>query len=203
MADGYGFAGEGDWKIAALVRTLKVMGAGLEGDGRGVSFMEDYTYNLEPGEGLVLGAHMLEVCPSVAAGKPRLEVHPLDIGNREDPARLVFDGREGPALCASLVDFGSRFRCVVNAVAAVKAPRDFPKLPVARLLWKPEPNLEVSGECWILAGGGHHTAFSNSVSPDMVRDWAEISGVECVVIDQNSAVPEFRRELRWNGAAWK
>jgi len=198
MADGFGFAGEGDWKTAAMVRTFKVMTAGLGG----ASFMEDYTYHFEPGNEMILGAHMLEVCPSIAEGKPRLEVHPLGIGGKDDPARLVFAGKAGKATCAALVDFGNRFRCVVNAVNAVSPSQAFPKLPVARVLWKPEPSLRVSAECWILAGGGHHTAYSNLVTPDMIRDWAEMSGVECVVIDGKTEVASFRNELRWNAAAW-
>lgn len=203
MADGFGFAGEGDWKTAAMVRTFKVMSAGLGGNGLGNSFMEDYTYNLEKGNGMNLGAHMLEVCPTVAAGKPTLEVHPLGIGGREDPARLVFTGKAGPAICAAVVDFGTRFRCVVNEVDTVTPPKAFPKLPVARVLWKPEPNLQTAAECWILAGGGHHTAYSNIISSEMVRDWAEMVGVECVVIDKNTNVTSFRNELRWNAAAWR
>jgi len=204
MADGYGFAGEGDWKTAAMVRTFKVMSAGLsKGEiGKGDSFMEDYTYHFEPGNEMNLGAHMLEVCPSIAAGKPTLEVHQLGIGGREDPARLVFDGKSGPAICAAVVDFGSRFRCVINEVNVVDAPAPFPKLPVARVLWKPEPNLRTSAEAWILAGGGHHTAFSNILTTDMIRDWAEISGIECIAIDRNTDVRRFRDELRWNAATW-
>jgi L-arabinose isomerase len=207
MADGFGFAGEGDWKTAAMVRTFKVMSAGLGGPavgkpGMGDSFMEDYTYHFEKGNEMNLGAHMLEVCPSIAEGKPRVEVHPLGIGDREDPARVVFTGKPGPAICAAVVDFGSRFRCVLNKVNVVKPPKEFPKLPVARVLWKPEPNLRVSAESWILAGGGHHTAFSNIVTADMVRDWAEISGIECLVIDNDTTVTAFRNELRWNAAAW-
>ncbi|RIE11462.1 L-arabinose isomerase [Candidatus Cryosericum hinesii] len=203
MADGFGFAGEGDWKTAAMVRTFKVMSAGLGGKGFGDSFMEDYTYHFKKGNEMDLGAHMLEVCPTIAAGKPHLEVHQLGIGDKEDPARLVFTGKAGPAICASVVDFGSRFRCVLNEVNVVTPPKDFPKLPVARVLWKPEPNLRVSAESWILAGGGHHTAYSNIVTTDMVRDWAEMVGIECVVIDKNTNVVSFRNELRWNAAAWR
>ena len=203
MADGFGFAAEGDWKTAAMVRTFKVMSAGLGGKGFGDSFMEDYTYHFEKGNEMDLGAHMLEVCPTIAAGKPRLEVHQLGIGGKEDPARLVFTGKAGPAICTAVVDFGSRFRCVLNEINVVTPPKDFPKLPVARVLWKPEPNLRVSAESWILAGGGHHTAYSNIVTTDMVRDWAEMVGIECVVIDKNTNVDSFRNELRWNAAAWR
>lgn len=203
MADGFGFAGEGDWKTAAMVRTFKVMSAGLVGNGFGDSFMEDYTYNLDPKAGMNLGAHMLEVCPTIAAGKPTVEVHPLGIGGKEDPARLVFTGKAGPGVCAAIVDFGSRFRCVLNEVEVVAPPAAFPKLPVARSLWKPAPDLRTAAEAWILAGGGHHTAFSNIVSTDMVRDWAEMVGVEFVAIDKTTTVPAFRNELRWNAAAWR
>jgi len=208
MADGFGFSGEGDWKTAALVRTFKVMSSGLGGasvgkPGLGDSFMEDYTYNLEKTNGMNLGAHMLEVCPSIAAGKPTLEVHPLGIGGRDDPARLVFTGKPGPAICAAVVDFGTRFRCLVNEVNTVTPPKPLPKLPVARVLWKPEPDLRTAAEAWILAGGGHHTAYSNIVPTDMVRDWAEMVGIEFVVIDRSTSIPSFRNELRWNAAAWR
>lgn len=204
MADGFGFAGEGDWKTAALVRTFKVMTAGMEREqGQGSSFMEDYTYHFETNEDLILGAHMLEVCPSIAEKKPTLEVHPLGIGGKEDPARLVFNGRPGPALCAAVVDFGSRFRCVVNEVSVVETNEKFPHLPVARLLWKPEPNLVTAAESWILAGGGHHTAFSNQISIEMLRDWAEMTGIELISIGAGTTVKQFRNELRWNAVAWK
>ena len=165
--------------------------------------MEDYTYHFEPGNELNLGAHMLEICPSIAGEKPSLEVHQLGIGDREDPARLVFTGKSGPALCAAVVDMGNRFRCVVNELEVVSPPAAFPKLPVARVLWKPAPNLRTSAEAWILAGGGHHTAFSNLVSTEMIREWAEMIGVECVVIDRDTNIPQFRNELRWNAVAWK
>jgi L-arabinose isomerase len=203
MADGFGFAGEGDWKIAAMVRTFKVMAAGLSGNGKGSSFMEDYTYHFEKGNAMILGAHMLEICPTIANKKPRIEVHALGIGGKEDPARLVFDGQPGPAICASVVDFGSRFRCVVSEVDVVEPSKAFPKLPVARLLWKPAPDLRTAAETWILAGGGHHTAYSNIVNSDLVRDWAEMVGIECLIIDKNTTVPAFRNELRWNAAAWR
>ncbi len=205
MADGFGFAGEGDWKTAAMVRTFKVMSAGLGAgeQGKGDSFMEDYTYHFEPGKERILGAHMLEVCPSIAGAKPRLEVHQLGIGDREDPARLVFVGRPGPAVCAAVVDFGSRFRCVLNEVEVVTPPADLPKLPVARVLWRPEPGIATAAEAWILAGGGHHTAFSNLVTTDMVREWAEMVGIECLVIDSTTKIPQFRNELRYSAAAWR
>lgn len=200
MAKGYGFAGEGDWKTSAMVRLFKVMGSGLGG---GASFMEDYTYHLQEGGMLELGAHMLEVCPSIASGKPSLEVHPLGIGNREDPARLVFDGRPGPALCAAVVDMGSRFRMVVNEVESVSPPLGaFAKLPVARVLWRPLPDLVTASEAWILAGGGHHTAYADNLMADWLRDFAEMSGIECVIIGDGTSIPAFRNELRWNAGYW-
>jgi L-arabinose isomerase len=202
LADGFGFGAEGDWKTAAMVRTFKAMTSGLVKNGKGNAFMEDYTYNLEEGAGMDLGSHMLEVDPQVAVSKPRVEVHPLGIGGKEDPARLVFTAAKGEAIVAAVVDMGSRFRCVVNEVEVVEPPEDFPKLPVARMLWRPEPNLETSAEAWILAGGGHHTAFSNIISTEMIRDWCEMVGIECVVIDKTTAIPQFRNELRWNAAAF-
>jgi len=201
MADGYGFGAEGDWKTAAMVRTAKVMAAGLK-DG-GVSFMEDYTYNLEEGCKVNLGAHMLEVCPSIAAGKPSLEVHPLGIGGKEDPARLVFDGKAGPSIVAAIVDMGSRFRLVMNEIETIKPLKPFPKLPVARVMWKAMPSFETSTECWILAGGGHHTAYSNVLTEEYIRDYAEITGIELIAIVKGSTVEGIRNELRWNAAAYK
>lgn len=194
MADGYGFAGEGDWKTAALVRALKVMATGLPG---GTSFMEDYTYDLTAGEEVVLGSHMLEICPSIAAGRPRIEVHPLGIGGKEDPVRLVFDGRPGAALNASLIDLGNRFRLLVNEVDAVPPP-PMPKLPVARALWRCRPGFKVACEAWILAGGAHHTAYSQAVTTEMLEDFATIAGIELALIDDTTRPREFRRELRDN-----
>ena len=199
MADGYGFAGEGDWKTAAMVRTLKVMAHGLKG---GSSFMEDYTYHLEKGNQLILGAHMLEVCPSVSDAKPLIEVHQLGIGGKEDPARVVFDGRPGKALCAAIVDMGARFRLVLNEVETVKTPKPFPKLPVARVLWKPMPDFTTSAEAWILAGGGHHTAYSDALTTDYLRDYAEITGTELLVIGDGTRIADFRNEIRWNDKAF-
>jgi len=194
MADGYGFAGEGDWKTAALVRSMKVMADGLKG---GTSFMEDYTYHLSPKGHQVLGAHMLEICPSIAAGKPALEVHPLGIGGKEDPVRLVFDATTGPALNASLVDLGNRFRMIVNEVDAVTAPK-LPRLPVARAVWECRPDFKTACASWILAGGAHHTGYSYSVTTEMLEDFATIAGIELVVIDGSTRLSELKQNLRNN-----
>jgi L-arabinose isomerase len=199
MADGYGFAAEGDWKTAALLRALKVMAAGLPG---GTSFMEDYTYHLEPGRSQVLGAHMLEICPSIAASKPSLEVHPLGIGGKADPARLVFDAPEGPGLNASLIDLGNRFRLLVNEVEVVAPDEPMPRLPVARALWQPRPNFELACTCWIYAGGAHHTAFSQAVTTEMIEDFAAMAGVELAIVDSATQLRPFRRELEWNEIAY-
>jgi L-arabinose isomerase len=196
MADGYGFGAEGDWKTAALVRAMKVMANGLEG---GTSFMEDYTYHLQ-GEGSVLGAHMLEVCPSIAAGRPSVEIHPLSIGGKADPVRLVFTARSGPAIGASLVDLGTRFRLIVNKVNVITPEQPLPKLPVARALWIPEPSLKVAAAAWIFAGGSHHTSFSQPLTSEHMADFAEIAGIEYLLIDQKTTVPDFKKELRWNAA---
>jgi L-arabinose isomerase len=195
MAEGYGFGAEGDWKTAALVRAMKVMAAGLEG---GTSFMEDYTYHLDPRNRLVLGAHMLEICPSIAQGKPSLQVHPLGIGGKADPARLVFDTAAGPALNASMIDLGNRFRLLANEVEVVAPAKPLPKLPVARALWKCKPNLETAAAAWIYAGGAHHTGFSHAVTPEMLEDFAGMANVEFVIIDDNTRLRDFRRELRHN-----
>jgi L-arabinose isomerase len=195
MAQGYGFGAEGDWKHAALVHAMKVMGTGLEG---GTSFMEDYTYHLHPDGMKVLGAHMLEICPSIAESKPSLEVHPLGIGGKDDPARLVFNVPEGPAVNASIVDMGNRFRMIVNKVNVVKPDADFPKLPVARALWVPQPNLQTGAAAWILAGGAHHTSFSMAVNSEYLEDFAEMAGIEMILIDDSTVIPAFKKELRWN-----
>jgi L-arabinose isomerase len=195
MNDGYGFGAEGDWKHASMVRALKVMGAGLKG---GCSFMEDYTYHLHPKGMKVLGAHMLEICPSIGAGKAKLEVHPLGIGGKADPARLVFNVPEGPAINVSLIDMGNRFRIIVNAVDCVKPDADLPKLPVARALWVPQPNLKIGAGAWIYAGGAHHTAFSQAVTPEYIEDFAEMAGIEYVLIDKNTDLTSFKKELKWN-----
>lgn len=195
MADGYGFGAEGDWKTAALVRAMKVMAHGLEG---GTSFMEDYTYHLENGKMKVLGAHMLEVCETIAAAKPSLEIHPLGIGGKADPPRLVFNVPAGRGLNASLLDMGNRFRLLVNEVAVVEPEADLPRLPVARALWIPAPDLKVGAEAWILAGGAHHTGFSQAVTKEHLEDFAEIAGIEFVLIDGDTKISAFKKELRWN-----
>jgi L-arabinose isomerase len=198
MADGYGFGAEGDWKTAALVRAMKVMSYGLRG---GTSFMEDYTYHLGR-DPKVLGAHMLEVCPSVASGKPKLEVHPLGIGGKADPARLVFTAAPGPAINASIIDLGDRFRMIVNEVDVVEPDEPLPNLPVARAVWKPRPNLEVGAAAWIYAGGAHHTGFSQSLTTEHMEDFASMAGIEFVVIDGQTELRQLRNELRWNEAAY-
>ncbi len=202
MEEGIGFAGEGDWKTAAMVRVLKIMANGMTGNGKGVSFMEDYTYNLEPGNMLNLGAHMLEVCPTVAADKPTIEVHPLGIGGKQDPARMVFNGKEGKSMVCSIVDMGDRLRIVANDLETITPPENFEKLPVARVLWKPLPDFITSSEAWILAGGGHHTAYTNLLDIEYLRDFAEITGIELVHIGEGTTIPAFRNELRWNEAYW-
>jgi len=195
MADGYGFGGEGDWKTAALVRAMKVMGLGLKG---GASFMEDYTYHLHPDGMKVLGAHMLEVCPSLAEGKANLEVHPLGIGGKADPARLVFDVASGPGVNASLMDMGNRFRLLVNPCDVVPADAPLPNLPVARVVWQPYPNLEVAAGAWILSGGAHHTGFSMAISNEHLEDFSEMAGIEFILIDQDASIASVKKELRWN-----
>ena len=199
MADGYGFGAEGDWKHAALVRSMKVMAHGLEG---GTSFMEDYTYHFDPAGPAVLGAHMLEICPSIANGKPTCEVHPLGIGGKEDPVRLVFDSRTGDAVNASIVDMGNRFRMVVNTVKVIPPHEKLPKLPVARALWIPQPDLAVGAAAWIYAGGAHHTGFSLALTPEHLEDFAAMAGIEFLLIDHETKLREFKNELRWNDAAY-
>ncbi|MEM6459830.1 MAG: L-arabinose isomerase, partial [Planctomycetota bacterium] len=194
MADGFGFAAEGDWKTAALLRAMKVMAAGLPG---GTSFMEDYTYDLTPDGPAVLGAHMLEICPTIAApgSRPRLKVHPLGIGGKEDPARLVFDGAAGPAVNASVIDLGDRFRLLVNPVEAIPPAEDLPNLPVARALWRPEPDFKTAVAAWVYAGGAHHTGYSLALTPEPLEDFAEMLGVECVVIDRDTDLRRLRHDL--------
>jgi len=194
MADGYGFGAEGDWKTAALVRALKVMSHGLKG---GVSFMEDYTYHLKNG-GQVLGAHMLEVCPSIAQGKPSVEIHPLSIGGKDDPVRLVFTAATGKAVNASVVDMGNRFRLIVNLVEIIEPQHPLPKLPVARAVWIPEPNLKVAATSWLCAGGAHHTALSPALTAEHLQNFSEMAGMEYLLIDQSTTTTDFQKELRWN-----
>jgi len=194
MAKGYGFGAEGDWKTAALVRSMKVMASGLKG---GTSFMEDYTYHLDPKGMRVLGAHMLEVCPSIALGKPSVEVHQLSIGGKEDPARLVFKTAPGNAINVSVIDLGNRFRMIVHEVEVVKCP-DMPNLPVASVLWKPMPDLKIGAAAWILAGGAHHTGFSTSIDSEYLEDFAGMMDVEFVHIDKNCDLTSLKKELRWN-----
>jgi L-arabinose isomerase len=195
MAEGYGFGGEGDWKTAALVRAMKVIALGLPG---GASFMEDYTYDLTSGEELVLGAHMLEICPSIAAGRPSVEIHPLGIGGKADPVRLVFEAKAGPAINVALMDLGNRFRLLVNEVDAVTPPHPLPKLPVARAVWKCLPDFKTAVASWIQAGGAHHTGFSYAVTAEHIEDLAEIAGVEALFIDARTTEREFRQQLRNN-----
>jgi L-arabinose isomerase len=201
MEQGYGFGAEGDWKQAMLLRAAKVMAAGLPG---GVSFMEDYTYHFEPGREAALGAHMLEVCPSIsgagADGKPRIEVHPLGIGGKAPPARMVFDAAPGPAVLATLVDLGDRFRMIVNEVEGIKIEHPMPKLPVARALWKPYPSLAGAAECWILAGGTHHSVYAPALTQEFFRDWAEMADIEFVLIGRDTRPDRLRDELRWTEA---
>jgi L-arabinose isomerase len=199
MAEGYGFGAEGDWKTAALLRAMKVMAAGREG---GTSFMEDYTYHLATGGMKVLGAHMLEVCPTIAAGEPSLEVHPLSIGGKDDPVRLVFDTRPGPAVNASVIDLGGRFRMVVNEVDVIPTDEPLPKLPVARALWLPRPDLKTAATAWILAGGAHHTGLSQALTVEHLEDWAEMVGIELVLIDADTTLRDLKNELRWNDACF-
>ncbi len=200
MADGYGFGGEGDWKTAALVRAAKVMAAGLPG---GNSFMEDYTYHFDPDNRLVLGAHMLEICPSIASGKPTCEIHPLGIGGKADPVRLVFDVAGGPALNASLIDMGNRFRLLVNEVEAVSPLEKLPNLPVARVLWKPLPDMNTGCAAWIYAGGAHHTVFSQNLTTEYFEDFAEMFNLELTVIDAKTDLRQFKNELRWSEVYYK
>jgi L-arabinose isomerase len=200
MGSGYGFGGEGDWKTAALVRAMKVMGSGLPG---GNSFMEDYTYHFEPGNNLVLGAHMLEICESIADGKPFCEIHPLGIGGKADPVRLVFNSAAGPAINASVIDMGNRFRLLVNEVEAVAPTHALPNLPVARVLWKPYPDMATGCSAWILAGGAHHTGYSQNLTAEHMRDFADIAGIEFALIGKNTDIYQFRNELRWNDAYYQ
>ena len=196
MADGYGFGGEGDWKTSALGAILKSMTPA----GGGTSFMEDYTYHFGPGPAKVLGAHMLEVCPTITSAKPRIEIHPLGIGGKEDPVRMVFTATPADARVVCLVDLGDRFRIVSNEIKVVEPNEDLPNLPVARAVWEPKPTLETSAEAWMLAGGSHHTVLTNSVSAEAIEDFARMAKVELVVIDEDTKMRDFRRELQWSAA---
>lgn len=200
MAEGYGFGAEGDWKTAALVRAMKTMGTGLSG---GNSFMEDYTYHFEPGNEMVLGSHMLEICESIADGKPSCEIHPLGIGGKADPVRLVFNVTGGPALNASIIDMGNRFRLLINEVIALKPKNKLPKLPVARVLWKPLPDMHTGCAAWILAGGAHHTCYSQNLTPDTLQDFAELANIECTNINGQTTIPQLKNELRLSEVFYK
>ncbi|MCY1714497.1 L-arabinose isomerase [Caproiciproducens galactitolivorans] len=200
MRLGYGFAGEGDWKTAALCRIIKLMTADCRG---GTAFMEDYTYNFDPECGMNMGAHMLEVCPTVAAERPKIKVVPLGIGDREDPARLTFKAKAGPAVLATIIDMGDRFRMIVNDVECQEQVHEMPKLPVAAVLWKPLPNLETSAEAWIYAGGAHHSVISYSITAEELRDFAEIMDIEFIHIGKETKIDELRKELTWNDLVWK
>ncbi len=200
MADGIGYGGEGDWKVSGMTAIMKKMAEGLEG---GTLFMEDYTYDLEPGNEISLGAHMLEVCPSIAAEKPRIEIHPLGIGGKNPPARLVFEGKAGPGIVVSLIDMGGRLRMIIQDIEVIKPTLDMPNLPVARVMWKPAPDLLTGVKCWIAAGGAHHTVLSTAVSAQMMMDWAEMMQIECVHITKDTKFEDFKKELFYNDIAWK
>jgi L-arabinose isomerase len=195
MRDGYGFGAEGDWKTSAFVRAMKVMSAGLKG---GASFMEDYTYHFSAAGDKVLGAHMLEICESIASNRPKLEILPLSIGGKSDPLRLIFDANTGPAICASIMDMGQRFRMLASAVEVIPTEAPLPKLPVARALWLPRPDLKTAAAAWIYAGGAHHTSFSYAVTAEHLRDFAEMAGIEFLSIDESTRLEEFKDKLRWN-----
>ncbi len=200
MKDGFGFGAEGDWKTSAMVRAVKVMANGLEG---GTSFMEDYTYHFHSSGNKVLGSHMLEICETIASSKPRLEVHPLGIGGKDDPARLVFNVNPGNAVNVSLIDLGNRFRLITNEVEVVNPDNDLPKLPVARAMWIPKPNLEIGAAAWIYAGGAHHTVFSQAITSEYIEDFSEIAEVEHLLINDSTNISDFKKELRWNEIYFK
>ena len=202
MEKGYGFGGEGDWKTAAMDRLIKIMTAGIP-NAKGSSFMEDYTYNFVPGKEGIIQAHMLEVCPLIAEGPMTIKCQPLSMGNREDPARLVFQAKEGSGIATSLIDLGTRFRLLINAVDCKKVEKPLPKLPVGINYWTPQPNLEVGAAAWILAGGAHHTAFTYDLSVEQMVDWADAMGIESVVIDKDTTLRSLKNELRWNAVAFR
>jgi L-arabinose isomerase len=198
MEKGYGYGGEGDWKTAALTRVMKIIA-----DNKETTFMEDYTYHFEKGNERVLGAHMLEICPTIAEDKAKIEVHPLGIGDKEDPARLVFKGKPGEIVCASLIDMGGRFRLIIQEATAVEVTKDMPKLPVARTLWKLKPSLEIAAEAWILAGGAHHTVLSHVVTTEDLIDWAEMMDIEYVVINDKTDLTSLKLQLKMSEMLWK
>ena len=202
MAQGYGYGGEGDWKTAAMVRLMKIMSQNVP-NAKGTSFMEDYTYNLVPGKEGVLEAHMLEVCPTIADGPISIKVNPLSMGDREDPARLVFTSKEGPAIATSLIDLGNRFRLIINEVDCKKPEKPMPKLPVATAFWTPQPDLATGAEAWILAGGAHHTAFSYDLTAEQMGDWAAAMGIEAVYIDKDTNIRNLKNELKWNSVYYR
>ncbi|HEY3262287.1 MAG TPA: L-arabinose isomerase [Pseudonocardiaceae bacterium] len=203
MAEGYGFGGEGDWKTSMMLAAVKAMGAADSANNRGTSFMEDYTYHWGPGTPKILGAHMLEVCPSIAAGRPRCEIHPLSIGDREDPVRLVFDALPGPGIVLGIADVGDRFRLVLNEIEVVQPDEPLPNLPVARAVWKPTPSLSTSAESWLTAGGPHHTVLSQAVDTETVTDFAAMLHTELLVIDQQTTARDFANAVRWNAAYYR
>lgn len=200
MAAGYGYGGEGDWKTSAMVHIMKVMASGMKG---GNSFMEDYTYHFNPENPMVLGSHMLEICPTIADGIVKCEVHPLGIGGKEDPVRLVFNGAPGPALNVSLVDMGNRFRLIVNEVEGLVVTQEFPKLPTARALWKPQPSMEIGLQSWLLAGGAHHTVYSQNLTTAYLEDFADMFNIELVIIDKNTTIRNLKNDLRFNEIAFQ
>lgn len=202
MEKGYGFGGEGDWKTAAMVRLMKTMTAGMKG-AKGTSFMEDYTYNFVPGKEGILQSHMLEVCPSIADGEIGIKVNPLSMGDKEDPARLVFTAKEGKGIATSLIDLGTRFRLIINSVNCKKTEKPMPKLPVATAFWTPEPDLTTGAESWILAGGAHHTAFTYDLTPEQMGDWADAMGIEAVFIDEETNIRDLKNTLKWNSVVYR
>ena len=202
MEKGYGFGAEGDWKTAAMVRLMKIMTQNVPG-AKGTSFMEDYTYNLVPGKEGILQSHMLEVCPTIAEGPVSIRVKPLSMGDREDPARLVFEAKEGPAIATSLVDLGNRFRPIIDEVDCKRTEKSMPELPVASAFWTPRPDLTTGAEAWILAGGAHHTAFSYDLTAEQMGDWANAMGIEAVYIDNDTTIRSFKNELKWNSVYYR
>ena len=200
MLDGIGYGGEGDWKVAGMTAIMKAMAEGLDG---GTLFMEDYTYDLEPGNEVSLGAHMLEVCPCIATDKPKIQVHPLGIGDRQPPARLVFEGKAGAGIVVSLIDMGGRMRMIIQDIEVIKPILEMPNLPVARVMWKPSPDLLTGVQCWIQAGGAHHTVLSTALNAEIMMDWAELMQIECIHISKDTTLENLKKELFYNDVAWK